>query len=45
MDYSRKVEIEVIKVAHLGVPMNIIIKGHHLTLRKNEAKNIEVENI
>ncbi len=38
-------EIEVIKVAPLGDPIDITVKGYHLTLRKNEAKNIEVETI
>ena len=38
-------KIEVIKVAPLGDPMDITVKGYHLTLRKNEAKDIEVEVI
>lgn len=38
-------EIEVIKVAPLGDPIDITIKGYHLSLRKEEAKNIEVEII
>lgn len=38
-------EIEVIKVAPLGDPIDIKIKGYHLSLRKEEAKNIEVEII
>lgn len=35
--------IEVIKVAPLGDPIEIKVKGYNLSLRKNEAKNIEVE--
>lgn len=38
-------EIEVKKVAPLGDPIDIVIKGYHLSLRKNEAKEIEVEII
>jgi Fe2+ transport system protein FeoA len=38
-------EIEVIRVAPLGDPIDIVIKGYHLTLRKSEAKDIEVEII
>jgi len=45
MGCNRGAEIEVIKVAPLGDPIDIIIKGYHLTLRKNEAKDIEVEMI
>ena len=37
--------IEVKRVAPLGDPIDIIIKGYHLSLRKNEAKEIEVEII
>ncbi len=38
-------EIKVIKVAPLGDPIDITVKGYHLSLRKEEAKNIEVEII
>ena len=36
-------EIEVERVAPLGDPIEIRIKGYHLALRKNEASNIQVE--
>jgi len=45
MGCVRGAEIEVIKVAPLGDPIDITIKGYHLSLRKEEAKNIEVEII
>ncbi len=35
--------IEVNKVAPLGDPIDIIIKGYHLSIRKEEARDIEVE--
>lgn len=35
--------IEVIKIAPLGDPIEVRIKGYNLSLRKNEAENIEVE--
>ena len=35
--------VEVIKVAPLGDPIDIVIKGYHLSVRKEEAKDIEVE--
>jgi len=38
-------DIEVIKVAPLGDPIDIIIKGYHLSVRKDEAKDIEVKLI
>jgi Fe2+ transport system protein FeoA len=38
-------EIEVERVAPLGDPMQVRIKGYHLTLRKEEAANIQVEVI
>ena len=37
------IEIEVCKVAPLGDPIDIKIKGYHLSLRKEEAAHIEVE--
>lgn len=36
-------EVEVERVAPLGDPIEIRVKGYHLTLRKEEAANIRVE--
>ena len=36
-------EIEVERVAPLGDPIEVKIKRYHLTLRKEEAANIQVE--
>ena len=36
-------KIEVIKVAPLGDPIDIKVKGYHLSLRKEEAAQISVE--
>lgn len=36
-------DIEVKRVAPLGDPIEIKIKGYSLSLRKEEAKNIEIE--
>ncbi len=35
--------IEVVRVAPLGDPIEVKIKGYHLSLRKEEAANIYVE--
>ncbi len=40
-----KTVVMVRKVAPLGDPMEISLRGFELTLRKEEAKNIEVEEI
>jgi Fe2+ transport system protein FeoA len=36
-------DFQVERVAPLGDPVEIKIKGYHLTLRKEEAANVEVE--
>lgn len=36
-------EIVVEKIAPLGDPIDVIVKGYHLSLRKDEAEQIEVE--
>jgi len=36
-------EVEIERVAPLGDPIEIKIKGYHLSLRKDEAANIYVE--
>ncbi len=35
--------LEMVRRAPLGDPLEIIVKGYHLSLRKEEAKRIEVE--
>ncbi|MEJ5227502.1 FeoA family protein [Thermodesulfovibrio sp.] len=37
--------LRIEKVAPLGDPIDIVIKNYHLSLRKNEAEQIEVEVI
>ena len=36
-------DIEVVRVAPLGDPVEFRIKGYNLSLRKSEAQNIQVE--
>ncbi|MBI5091647.1 MAG: ferrous iron transport protein A [Candidatus Hydrogenedentes bacterium] len=38
-------EIEVIRYAPMGDPMEIRVQGYHLSLRKNEAALVEVEEV
>jgi ferrous iron transport protein A len=43
MGITKGVEIFVRKVAPLGDPIEITVRGYELTLRKNDANMIEVE--
>lgn len=43
MGIVRGSEIEMERVAPLGDPVEVKIKGYHLSLRKDEAANIYVE--
>lgn len=43
MGITKGVEIVVRKLAPLGDPMEVTVRGYELTLRKNEAENIVVE--
>ncbi len=36
-------EIKVVRVAPLGDPVEFLIKGYNLSLRKSEARNVQVE--
>ena len=45
MGLTKNTEIHVRKVAPLGDPMEINIRGYELSLRKSEAANIEVEYV
>ena len=42
MGLTKGTEIFVRKVAPLGDPIEINLRGYELSLRKNEAENIEV---
>lgn len=37
--------VEVVKAAPLGDPIDIKVKGYHLSLRKDEAECIEVKGV
>lgn len=43
MGITKGVEIKVRKVAPLGDPIEITVRGYELSLRKADAENIEVE--
>ena len=43
MGITRGVEIHVRKVAPLGYPIEITVRGYELSLRKADAESIEVE--
>jgi len=36
-------DVEVVRFAPLGDPMEILVQGYHLSLRKSEAALVEVE--
>ena len=38
-----KTQVEVERVAPLGDPIEVKVKGYHLSLRKEEAANVYVE--
>ena len=43
MDMTKGVEIYVRKVAPLGDPVEVTVRGYELSLRKADAEMIEVE--
>ncbi len=45
MGVTKGVTIKVRKVAPLGDPIEVTVRGYELSLRKEEAKNIEVEDL
>ena len=42
MGITKNVEIRVVKIAPLGDPMELNLRGYELSIRKTEAENIEV---
>lgn len=45
MGLTKGAEVYVRKVAPLGDPIEVTVRGYELSLRKDEAENVEVENI
>jgi ferrous iron transport protein A len=45
MGFVKGTEIYVEKVAPLGDPMELVLKGYHLSLRRDEAKDVHVERL
>jgi len=43
MGITKGVEIYVRKVAPLGDPVEVTVRGYELSLRKNDAEMVEVE--
>lgn len=42
MGFTKGVEIEVVKMAPMGDPMEVKIRGYNLCLRKAEARAIQI---
>lgn len=45
MGFVKGTEIYVEKVAPLGDPMELVLKSYHLSLRRDEAKDVLVERL
>jgi Fe2+ transport system protein FeoA len=43
MGVMQGTEIEVVKLAPLGDPIEVKLRGYHLSLRKQEAEQIEIQ--
>ncbi len=43
MGLTKGVEVKVIKVAPLGDPIEIEVRGYNLSVRKEDAQDIEIE--
>ncbi|MDP8212958.1 MAG: ferrous iron transport protein A [Candidatus Zapsychrus exili] len=45
MGFIKGTEIYVEKVAPLGDPMELVLKGYHLSLRREEADDVYIEEL
>lgn len=43
MGITKGVEIKVVKIAPLGDPIELNVRGYELSIRKSEAESIEVQ--
>ena len=42
MGITKGTQVSVVKVAPLGDPIGVTVRGYHLSLRRSDAANIEV---
>ena len=45
MGITKGVVVKVIKIAPLGDPIEVELRGYNLSIRKDDAKNIEIEEV
>ena len=45
MGITKDVVVKVIKIAPLGDPIEIEVRGYNLSIRKDDAKEIEVKEV
>ena len=45
MGLTPRTRVEVRKIAPMGDPMELTVRGYELTLRKEDAKKIEMESM
>jgi ferrous iron transport protein A len=45
MGFVKGTKIHVEKVAPLGDPMELVLKGYHLSLRRSEADDVYIEKV
>ena len=45
MGITKGVTVKVLKIAPLGDPIEIVIRGYNLSVRKSDAQKIEIEEI
>ena len=43
MGLTKNVEVKVIKIAPLGDPIELEVRGYNLSIRKEDAQNIEIK--
>lgn len=45
MGLTKGVEVDVVKVAPLGDPIELKVRGYELSIRKDEARSVLVEDL
>jgi ferrous iron transport protein A len=44
MGLLKGVTVQMVKTAPLGDPLDVLVRGYHLSLRKSEAQWVEIES-
>ncbi len=45
MGVTRKAEVKVLRTAPMGDPIDVLVRGYQLSIRKEDARHVQLESV